>query len=417
MNIFKTIVILFLLVTFSNSEVITNTTVKKAVGVGYGTSRQNAINEAIVEAIGQITGVKISKKSVKESLSIKDSSGKSLDMRYSSEISKVTSGKVDSYNIVNVEERSGGQFVAEVEVINSKTTKNYKTPGLDPKNRRSIIVIPANLNYDSFQILGEYKSAVSVNINLSQELLNAITQTRKFNVLDREENRAFFDEQNVISSEDTGRDEVLKLGQVLGSDYILLTSIKEISIGKEKPSAYIASTNNSYKASVTVQFKVITTATRQVKFSNTRTFDFEPSGNSNNQIYYDALKQISNKISAELIENIYPLKILDVNNNEITINQGNLTLGSKYDVFKLGAKIVDSYTKESLGSTETKVGTVEILRSLPKFSIAKIIEGKISKDNIARLISEGTEKGEFEKIGRESNVEIKSNGGVVLPFD
>lgn len=413
---FKKLILVAIFTIISFAEVVTTTSVKSAEGVGIGVTREEAISNAIAEALGQINGIRISKESLKTVHSVKTNDGHKGVYTYNNSIKRITKGNVDSFKIIDVNEVEG-RFEAIVSVTNSKTTKKYKTPGLNLKNRRSIIVIPANINYDSFQILGEYKSAVSVNINLSQELLNAITQTRKFNVLDREENRAFFDEQNVISSEDAGRDEVLKLGQVLGSDYILLTSIKEISIGKEKPSAYIASTNNSYKASVTVQFKVITTATRQVKFSNTRTFDFEPSGNSNKQIYYDTLKQISNKISAELIENIYPLKILDVNNNEITINQGNLSLGSRYHVFKLGAKIVDSYTKESLGTTETNVGTVEIIRVLPKYSIAKIIEGKISKDNIARLISEGTEKGEFEKIGKESDVEIKSNGGVVLPFD
>ena len=106
-----------------------------------------------------------------------------------------------------------------------------------------------------------------------------------------------------------------------------------------------------------------------------------------------------------------------MNANEITINQGNLKVGSKYEVFKLGKKIIDSYTKESLGRSEIKVGKAEIIRVLPKYSIAKIIEGKVSKNNILRSIVIENEKDEFEKIGKESDVKIKSNGGVVLPFD
>lgn len=179
-----------LLFLFSSAEVVTTKNVKRATGVGYGTTREDAVNNAIIEALGQITGVKISKTAIKETLSVKNQDGKRLDMTYNGEIKKVTRGKADAYQILNVMEKGDGQFVAEVEVVNTKITKKYKTPGLN-NNRRSIVVVPANFTNEQFTILGEAKSARSTNINLSQELLNSITQTRKFNVLDREESRAF----------------------------------------------------------------------------------------------------------------------------------------------------------------------------------------------------------------------------------
>ncbi len=418
MKFLKIIFFFIGLLNFMNAEVITNTTVKKAVGVGYGTSRQDAVNEALIEAIGQISGVQISKSAIKSTLTVKDSLGKSLDMSYNAQINKITSGKADSFQIINVEEKADGRFIAEVEVINSKTTKSYKVPGLDAKNRRSIIVVPANFNYDTFNVLDETKSSIETNINLSQELLNAITQTRKFNVLDREENRAFYNEKNIIRSEDANKDELLKLGHVMGSDYILLTSIKNLIIEKEKANKYIASTSESFKASVTVQFKVMVTATRQVKFSNTRTYNFTPKGNSGKEIYYNILSEISNKIAAELMENIYPLQVIEVAANEVTINQGNLIVGSKYEVFKLGKNLVDSYTKESLGSSESKTGVIEIIRVLPKFSVGKIVEGQTQKGDIVRSIYSSQETvSEYQKVGRESNAKISENGGVSLPFD
>lgn len=414
---FKIIILFLFLFCFNiNAEVVTKTTSKTVEGKGEGFSRLEAINNALIEAISQLSGIYMKQEKFINDKSIESSKGDSSSYEYNNKIQRFTKGKADSYSILEVNELNG-KYEAIVSITNAKTTKEYKTPGLDSKSRRSIIIIPANLNYDSFLVLGEYKSSASVNINLSQELLNTITQTRKFNVLDREESRAFFDENSMIRSEDASKDESLKLAHVLGSDYILLTSIKDVVIEKEKVSGYITVTNNSYKASVTVQFKVITTATRQVKFSNTRTFEFEPTGNSDKQIYYDTLNKISNNISTELIENIYPLKIVDVNTNEITINQGNLILGTKYEVFKLGKKITDSYTKESLGSSETNVGTVEIIRVLPKYSVARIIEGNVSKNDIVRSLSSENQKEEFEKMGNESDVEIKSNGGVVLPFD
>lgn len=413
---FKKLILSVIFTIISFAEVVSTTSVKSAEGIGIGVSREEAVSNAIAEALGQINGIKISKESLKTVHSVKTNDGHEGIYTYNNSIKRITSGRADSFKIIDVNEFEG-RFEARVEVIKSRTTKVYKTPGLNPNNRRSIIVLPANLVGGTFISSDEYKSSSLVNINLSQELINSITQTRKFNVLDREENRAYYNEKSILQSTDSGKNEILKLGQVMGTDYILLTSIKDFNISKEKANKYISSLNDSYDASVTIQFKVITMATRQIKFSNTRTYNFKPSGKNQNQLYYDALKYISNKISSELIENIYPLKVSSVEGGNIVLNQGNLLEGSKYEVFKLGKKIIDSYTKESLGRSETKTGTIEIVRSLPKYSVAKIVEGKVSKGDVARtLFVDESSSGIYNKIGKESNAEVTESGGVKLPF-
>ena len=416
----KIIIFLFLTVTFSFSEIVTTSKVQRAQGVGIGVSRSEAVNEAIVEAVGQISGVRIKKKTIVENLEIEDDKGGKLSLNYNAKIDKYTSGKADSYKILNVNRTPDGLYKATVLVTNKKVTRKYKTPGYNKNKRRSIVVVPANLNSGHFNIMGEIKSSINTNINLSQELLNKITQTRKFNVLDREENRAFYNEQNIFKSESAHADEVLKLGNILGSDYILLTSIKDLAVEKENGSKYITNSSTSYSATVTVQFKVITTATRQVKFANTRNYQFEPMGNTLKQIYYDILGQVSSKITTELIENIYPIKVLKISNESVTLNQGNMETGTQFEIYKLGERLVDSYTKESLGRSETKTGVLEITKTMPKYSVAKILEGTAKKGYIIRSLYSSSIKKEsliYEKIGKESDTEIKSSGGVVLPFD
>jgi len=413
----KKILIIFLcIVSFSSAAIIKNTITKKAQGVGVGLTRSDAVNNAIIEALGQIDGIIINKKTFVDSATINSTKGNSAVYIYNSQINKITKGKVDSYSILDVLDLDNGKYEATVEITKRKVIKKYKTPGLDHKKRRSIIIVPTNFVSKSFQISDNYKSSAEVNINLSQELINSITKTRKFNVLDREENKAYFNEKRILESRDSNNNEILKLGKVLGTDYILITSIKDLSINKGKRSSIVANMSDKYISSATIQIKVITMATRQVKFSSTKLYEIVPIGNSLEKVYVDTLKQISNKISTEIIENIYPLKIVDISNGNITLNQGNLVEGSQYEVFKLGHKIVDSYTNESLGRTENKVGVIEIIRVLPKFSIAKIIEGKASKGNIVRSIYSSNNDNNID-MGRESDVITTKSGGVVLPFD
>ena len=54
-----------------------------------------------------------------------------------------------------------------------------------------------------------------------------------------------------------------------------------------------------------------------------------------------------------------------------------IKVGEKYRLIQYGKKIVDSYTKESLGRKENIIGMVEITEVTPKMSYGKIINSKI----------------------------------------
>lgn len=411
----KLIIVFLLLFSFSNADFVTKKIVKKAEGVGYGSTRKNAINEAISEALGKISGVKISKVTVASISSIKSTNGKEINVKYDNKIDKVIKGKIDSYKILDISENSSNNFVARVEVKKTKISKTYKTPGLS-NNRRSIVVVPGKSNLELFEIIDNSKSSKETNANFSQELLNSITQTRKFNVLDRSEGNAFYNEQDIFRSKESRKNEVLKLGNTLGADYILTTSIKDFIIKKIPKNSYIVDSNDLYEAFATVQFKIITTSTRQVKFSNTKVYKICPRGNTKKEIYYKVLKDISKDVSSELIANIYPIIIVDNLENNVVLNQGNMKIGTKYKVYKTGKRIVDIYTKESLGKEKIECGIIEIIEAYPKYTIAKIIKGTALKNNIVKILDNDNIK-LYKKIGTESNVEIKKNGGVKLPFD
>lgn len=411
------IIVFFSLLSFA--EVITSTSVKEAEGVGIGTTREEAVSNAIAEAMGQISGVQIDKRTFKISESIKTNNGHKGVYTYNSAISRVTKGRVDSFSILEVNDM-GGQYEARVSVTKKKVTKRYKTPGLNPKNRRSIVIVSSYPEKIRYSILNELKSGRDVGDRVTQELVSSITKTRKLTVLDRESYRAYRNEMAVILSGTAGTDELLKFGQVLGADYLLVSKLTEFSVAKDNAtSAIAANMSDSYKANATVQYRIIAMATRQIKWSNTMSIEFEPEGNSFEQVYLDALKKVSENITTELMENIYPIKLVNTSSGQITLNQGSLEVGQEYDVYSLGKRIIDSYTKESLGRTETKVGKIKVVRSLAKMSVAEVIEGSVSKGNICRT-SKTTSSSTYFDNPTEADyggAKVSETGGVILPFD
>ncbi len=396
--------LLFFVVSLS-AEVVTKTTKQTADGTGSGSTREEAVNNAIIEALGKINGVKINSNKVFITNAVASSDGNFIKDTYSSDISRATNGKIDGFDVNSVREING-RYEADVVIKKITTSKKYKTPGLDPNNRRKIAVFPVFSSQVSYEFLDKFVNASNITNPLTQAIVSEITKTRKFTVLDRVNNsQIYVVEETIIRSKSAGKDEILKLGNVLGADYLYVVNLADFSVFEGGVSL---TSKNSIKLKATIDYQIIAMATRQIKFSNTRNFNFAIRGSSDGEILSNASSKIAQAITEDIINNIFPVKISDIINDEVILSQ-NLNIGDVYDVFSLGKKISDSYTKESVGRVENFVGKIEIIRQTPKMSYAKIIEGSVKIGDICRKVGSGGD-------GKDTNVKISPNGGVVLPF-
>ena len=358
---------------------------------GYGIDKQEALQNALIEAVRQKNGAYV--QSVKKLFHSNSKKYRSdgehsvnsvaLDTNMKKDIRIATSGFIDNYEIVSMQKDMDG-YEAVIQV----KTLQYRAPGHSAHKRRKIIIVPSYSDNTTFKVFKTQKPAKNVSYNLSQELTNAITQTRKFSVLDRGNKNAYSNEKEFILSPDADKDEILKLGQALGTDYLIVSTIKDFKILQVK--SYIKSIGQEItktKAYATVNYQILTMATRQIKYSNTINFEFFPKGKNKQQIFYNVLHKISKTLTNEIIENIYPIRITKVSANGNAILSQTSLVGTVYDVYKLGEKLYDSYTKEFLGYDEVKIGTVKVVRSLAKVSYAEVIDGHIVPNSICRKVS------------------------------
>ena len=394
--------ILFLLfLAFSlHAQVVTTTTTKSASGEGSGLTREEAINNAIIEALGKLNGINIA--SLKRSnISIESNNSQTnVKDNYNEQISKLTKGRVDTYNIDNVSKGSDGNYIAEVTIFKSKTTKKYKAPGLSADSRRSISVFNSTANM-------QYRG---IGDALQQKIITDLLDSRKFNVLDRD-SKGYYDlEKALIKSGDAHGDEVYKLGNVLGSDYMLLFAVTGID-GSSKKSNLTGKTK--HQVEVTVDYRVLLFATRQIKFSNSLVMkvNIKDGSLSENE---KALDGVAQRISSDILNAIYPLKVASVTGGEVIFSQ-KLNEGETYECFSQGEAIKDAYTKETTGRVETKVGEVNIVRVNPKMSYGKITQGAVKKGNLCRPLSTGG-TGNGYTIGKDANYKLEEGGGVNLGF-
>lgn len=399
-----------------NGGIVKKTSVSQMSGTGVGLTREEAVNNAILEALGKLDGVKISSKKFMSTNAVHSNDGSFIKDTYNQNIQKATNGRVDSYSIDDV---SGvdGNYEARVTIKKIRTKKSYKTPGFSPHSRRKIAVVPIYASDLLYEILGKTYGRKKVTLHLTQEVVNAITQTRKFSVLDREATQAYDNEKALLLSGDAQKDELARLKNVLGTDYLYILNVADFHLDREvTKSDLTGKISENTMANATIEYRIIVMATRQIKYSHTQNFSFAvEGGNTDNQILTNALQTIAKGLTEDIINNIYPMKIAGYSGSEVILSQ-KLPVGARYEVFRLGNKIYDSYTKEAVGYDEQRAGLIEITRSNPKMSYARVLEGSPKKGDLCRLAQDSTEEiiSDFDK---PSDIDHVDGGGVILPFD
>ncbi|MDT9545740.1 MAG: CsgG/HfaB family protein [Chlorobium phaeovibrioides] len=389
---------------------------------GYGATRQEAVREALTEAIRQNNGVRISseKEYAKNDFLLAEP-GDSMavmpetDMRLvASDVREASKGTVRQYRVMDARQLEDGRWEARLLVAFT----HYRSPGVASQNRRRIAVLPFQASPLSFLFNSREVPSEEIASRLSQHLIAQLTQSRRFLVLDREYLSAYLQEKNLILSDDAADDELIKLGAVLGVDYLLVGTIAEA--GEHSAGSLIPMTGEQvaeHRASIAVDYRIIVMATREIKWAGTETVALnKPAGGP------DALcREAASRVVQKAMANIYPLQIVGRNAaGEVLINQGGITLqaGELLDVFAAGEKVFDPYTKESLGAAESRIGSVRVVRVSAKKSYAEVVDGELEAMANGSICRRGV-NGEalHSQGGKPSSIRFSESGGVLLPFD
>jgi len=361
-------------------EVYSVKTEKIITGTGYGTSREEAVNNALIEALSQLNGVYIKKSSINQDVLVEGDKKSVSVFTYQSKIDKLTQGRVDSFRIDSVEEISPHKFVAKVSVTKTRVVNKYKSPGLNPRNRRAVAVIPFEYK-KSYSFYGVAVDGKALSDRINQAIVNKLTQTRKFTVLDRENSKYYEFEKNFLLNPNTDPVELARLGKRLGADYFVIGKILDFGIDKKTQTiSYTGRSFSEKKGYATISYRILNIPTQQIKWADTIDIEFDIPENKTRpeSIVALAADKIAQILVEQIIFNIYPPKIIRVSGKRVLINMGGKFIhkGDVFEVYALGEKLYDPYTKEYLGRDEEYTGKVKITKVLPKISHGRVIEGK-----------------------------------------
>jgi len=227
--------------------------------------------------------------------------------------------------------------------------------------------------------------------SMNSQLIDRISATRKFDVLGRSDLGDIFHEQALGTSSSMASNTAAQSGKLIGAKYLLITTVDDFQDYVETATfegTGRSATKRVFRLSVVGKLydsstgKLLESTDLQTgndafkDISENRSYSTKD-GNLTDEMMVAVARDMAEKIANHFADVIFPAKVLVKRGKQVTINRGDgggMAVGDTFNVYALGAELIDPDTKESLGREEVKVGMVKISQVNPKTSLADILD-------------------------------------------
>jgi hypothetical protein len=250
---------------------------------------------------------------------------------------------VKAWKPVSVNATGAGDFsaTAQVSVAVLKRSEQLK--------RMKLAIVPSR------------RGDPALSATLAEEVVSNLTTSRKFAIMDRKNNDAIASQLNRIRTGGGAIEDQVRLTGEVAPDFLVVVTLDPVG-------------RNSAKPSVVGSLEVIDYSSRQVKFSEKKSFPFKVGDDSSNR---RRIAMLGKGLSRAVIQTVYPPIVVGMDEGFITIGQGSdfFNKGDVLVVKKMGNAIRDPHTGEFLSNEQTEVGKAEITYVDERIARAKVSGG------------------------------------------
>ena len=245
-----------------------------------------------------------------------------------------------------------------------------------------------------------------VGSGVSDMLTTALVKSGKFVVIERAEFDKVLEEQKLGQSGVVTPESAPKVGKALGVELLVIGSVTEFGTKENTISGGVSLFGGGITkktAHAAVDIRLVNTTTGEViaaekeEGSESTTglsvryedMDFSNVSNWNDTDIGKACREAIDGAAKLITDNMTKIpwsgKVLKVNADGTLLmkpgSEGNVEIGDEFEVFREGEELKDPDTGASLGSEETKLGTIKVVEDAlkGKASKAKITDGKDMK--------------------------------------
>ncbi|AXE30171.1 hypothetical protein DK842_09795 [Chromobacterium phragmitis] len=343
-----------------------------SAATGIGASPAEAVEEALKLAIKQVNGASfdLASEQVKATLSVaagKDARQLSAHA-FAEYVAQESGGVVTGFKLVKMEEPGllSKNYKASIEAKIAKFVQPASAGKL------KIVVGPVYIERESFKLAGIAVPAEQVAREIHQQTLDALANTGRFSVLDRELGDDVQQELDMISSGQTPSAERSKISQALSADLIWTGHLTAFDYDKKQ-------------ARWNLSQRVIHVANRQVQLSNMLSGDAGKQGDGSADAIRRGMEgQIVDRIVGAILVRTFPVTVASRTGNNVILSQGGQSVreGARYKLVSLGQEVKDPQTGQSLGRAEFDCCEVVVDKVMPTMSQGHLENVKMPLEQI-----------------------------------
>lgn len=259
--------------------------------------------------------------------------------------------------------------------------------------RIKVVVAPLYSDKTAYNIGGHMVPAQQVLNALHQKIVDALSQTGRFTVLDRQFEGELQNELDIINAGKSVNTDVAKLGQALSADLVWVGVINDFSYDRHVRHLQTSTRDLvSFSGGWTVSQRMINLATRQIFQSaslqgsapsiapTTLGANFDEAGTIG-RMEADLVK----KISEAILLRTFPVSVVDRDGNNVVLSQGGSALSEngRYAIYLQGKELKDPQTGQSLGRMENLCCEVVVNRVTPTVSYGVLENVKVKLEGVA----------------------------------
>lgn len=336
---------------------------------GRGPTVMNAVANALQLAVAQVNGTAVDalSTSIESGLSLSD--GNETVQLHASAFQEAirtrTKGMVTNFKLLK-KEQDDQVWTVTVEAQIAK----YKRS--ESANRVRVAVAMPRIAARTTQIDGQQSSGAEVAQQLRQGLVDALTNSNRFTVLDREFDAELDEELGRLQSGNVAQEDMARLEQELATDLLWVGTLERFEYLRHSKSMRTRDTEIYwFDGGAELSYRLVNVATKQVMYSGSARItlpESEPTTRPDPMLVENMVKKMREallgQISHRIIQQMFPVTIVSKNGNSVILSQGDgqIEAGTRYRVVHLGDELKDPQTGQSLGRAETRCCDVLISR-------------------------------------------------------
>jgi hypothetical protein len=368
--------------------------IEEVVITSIGRTPDEAVVNCLVEAIRQKRGVEIDAMS-EIRFSLEDFFRREGEEEFyrteirdevMEEVYMHTNGLIERYEVLSCNKKNDGSWEAKVRAF----VPVYRKADTSKKSTLAVMpVIPIHGLKDTDGI-----DINEITRQITQRITTQLVQTRHYHILDREYGNEFDKERQLILSGGFPIREMSRLEEQLGADYLLIGTLSDIHSS--------ITTREWYGKDVTrcqiflsVDVRAVEFATRQVHRADTVTVSLDQvidlGGTAGRirqipgHLISELIDEIIIKLNRGFLDVLMPVRVLDIQNGTVYLNQGGTRIqqGERFSILGAHRSIKDPGSGALIRIEGEKLAEIVVKDVMEEYSVADVIYGE--EDIIAGL--------------------------------